>query len=279
MVDKTCLVTGATSGIGYETALGLAKLGATVIITARDSARGIATLERIKAETTNPEVHLFLVDFASLQSVRDFTDSFLSKYDRLHVLINNAGAALKHRTLTVDGFECVFQVNQLAPFLLTNLLLPTLMASAPARIVTVASDAHRTGHIDFENLMSEKRYGPWYTYANSKLANVMFSMSLAEKLQATTVTSNALHPGAVKTNIGKESLFSIRLIYHLFGPIMLTPKEGAKTSIYLATSPEVNGLTGGYYAKCKPAKLNPEVLDRDLRSALWDRCAEMVGLV
>ena len=277
MTSKVVLITGATHGLGYETALAIAAMGATVLITARDQVRGRATVEKLVALTGNPKIQLFHADFSSLKSVRACCAELLTRFPKLDVLVNNVGTSSGKRCVTEDGYEEVFQVNVLGPLLLTELLLPILTSASPSRIVFVGSDAHKFGKIKFDNLMSERHFGSWKSYANSKLAVMICALELAEKLQPSGVTVNIAHPGGVNTNIWNVSGFAGKLIGIFGAPFMVSAKVGAETQIYLATSPEVEGVTGGYFAKCKPSKLNPEALDRALRKKLWDRCAELTA--
>jgi NAD(P)-dependent dehydrogenase (short-subunit alcohol dehydrogenase family) len=276
MAGKTVLVTGATHGLGYETALAIAGMSGRVIITARDETLGNATLEKIKSETGNSDLTLFKVDFTKLQSIRKFAAEFLLRYPKLDVLVNNIGMSTSERRITEDGYEEVFQVNVLGPVLITELLLSAIKAAVPSRIVFVGSDAHKSGRIEFDNLMSERHFGSWKTYANTKLAVMMCALELAEQLEGSGVTLNIAHPGGVRTNIWNNSGLAGKLIGILGAPFMVSAPVGAETQIYLATSPEVEGKTGGYFAKCKSAKLNATALDKTLRKKLWERCSAML---
>ncbi|HEV2580918.1 MAG TPA: SDR family oxidoreductase [Ktedonobacteraceae bacterium] len=276
---KVCLVTGATSGIGRATALGLAQMGATVALVARDRARGEATRNEIIAQSGNSAIELLLADLSSQQSIRQLAGSIAQNYPRLHVLVNNAGLFNLRRHTTVDGLELTFAVNYLAPFLLTNLLLDTLKASAPARIVNVSSDSHEAGYIRLDRLQSDRGYRPMRAYGQSKLALVLFTYELARRLEGSGVTVNALHPGFVSTNIAQSGIGPIgraaaRLIF-LRG---ITPEEGAKTSIYLASSPEVEGVTGKYFVKSIPRRSVEVSYDEALQRRLWEESVKLVGL-
>jgi NAD(P)-dependent dehydrogenase (short-subunit alcohol dehydrogenase family) len=276
MQGKTVLVTGATQGIGRITALELGRRGAKLSITARDRARGDAVVAEIK-EKTGADVELWLCDFARLDDIRRFAGELGAKHPKLDVLVNNAGAINMERTLTPDGLEMTFAVNHLGYFLLTGLLLDRLKAAAPSRIVNVASDAHSRGHIDFDDLMGEKRYAGFRAYSQSKLCNIVYTYELARRLDGSGVTANALHPGVVATGFGRNEKSWLSFGVKLAAPFFLTPEEGAKTSIYLATSPEVEGVSGKYFAKCKEKRSNRESYDRDVQRRLWEVSEKLVG--
>ena len=267
MEGKVCVVTGATAGIGKETALSLAKMGATVVIVARDAAKSARTVDEIEAAVPNAKVDVVLADFASLAAVRAAAAEIGRRYGAVHVLVNNAGLANKHRTLSADGFELTFAVNHLAPFLLTRELMPLLRAGAPSRIVTVASAAEAHGPIDFDDLQSEKNYQGFRAYGKSKLANVLFTYELAARLAGSGITANCLHPGAVATDLLRKLPW---LLYALISPFLLTPEQGAATQLFLASSPQVEGVSGGYYVKCKAARSSPRSYDASARKRLWE---------
>jgi retinol dehydrogenase 12 len=276
---KTIVVTGANSGIGLETATALAAKGARVVMTARDPAKGEAALRAVIAHVPKADVHLLLLDLASFSSVRSAASSFLGRFDRLDVLVNNAGLIYDRRTLTEDGNEMTFQVNHLGPFLFTNLLLEALKACAPSRIVNVSSMTHRGGAIDFDDLRSEASFGAMRAYSNSKLCNILFTRELARRLTGTTVTANSLHPGSVRTGFsggGDTRLLSIG--WKLASPFLISAKRGAKTSVYLASSPEVEGVSGGYFVRSKPSKPSAAGRDDDVARRLWDVSEGLVGL-
>jgi NAD(P)-dependent dehydrogenase (short-subunit alcohol dehydrogenase family) len=279
MQGKICLITGANSGIGKATALGLAKQGATVVLVSRDRARGEQAQSEIKAQSDNPRIDLLIADLSSQKSIRQLADDFKQRYSQLHVLVNNAGVFQARKRLTVDGLDMVFAVNQLAPFLLTNLLLDVLKASAPARIVNVSSGSHEANYLKLDDLQSEKHYRPMRAYGQSKLALVLFTYELARRLEGTGVTANCLHPGFVATNIAQRNLPPpVRVLakpIFLFG---ISPEEGAKTSIYLASSPDVEGVTGKYFVKSVPKQSAPLTHDVSLQHKLWRVCAVMTGL-
>ena len=283
MNDKLCIVTGATAGIGYETALGLARQGAQVVLTGRDASRGKAALANIRAVVPGANVDFLSADFASLAAVRQLARTLIERYKQIDVLINNAGGFHSKRTLTVDGYETTMAVNHLAPFLLTNLLLGKLTAAAiatgEARIVTVASVAHKKHGANLDDLQSEKHYGMWSAYANSKLANILFTRELAQRLAGTNVTANCLHPGLVASNIGNAARHKpLQLVWKLASPFLLSSAAGAKTSLYLATSPEVAGVTGKYFDKCQAVDPSPAAQDMVAAQKLWDESARLVGL-
>ena len=274
---KNIVVTGANSGIGYVTALQLAGMGATIIMVCRDEQRGSDAQRRIRNATSNPNVELLLADLSSLERIRAVADDISRKYPSLHVLINNAGGIYGTRTLTVDGLEWTFAVNPLAPFLLTNLLVPQLKAGAPSRIITVSSSAHRRGHIQFDDLMMSRHYDEWKAYSQSKLANVLFSAELARRLPI-QVTSNSLHPGAVRTGFGKSGGSLLKFALGAFGRLLLSPQEGARTTVFLASSPEVTGETGKYFVRCKAVDPSLEARDRSIAARLWEVSEQLVKL-
>ncbi len=269
MQGKICLVTGATLGIGKETALGLARKGAHVVIVGRDEARTRETAAWIAKESSNPQVDFLVADLSSQAEVRRLAAAFADIYPRLDVLINNAGAIFMKRELTVDGVERTWALNHLAEFLLTHLLLDKLAASAPARIVNVSSDAHTAGAIAFDDLQGEKKYGGMRIYAQSKLANILFTYALARRLAGKGVTANCLHPGVVATGFGHNTPGFVNTLLSLARPFLLTAQQGAATSIYLASSPEVANVSGKYFVKCKPAASSKLSTDVALQEKLW----------
>jgi NAD(P)-dependent dehydrogenase (short-subunit alcohol dehydrogenase family) len=281
MKDNVCVITGASSGIGKATALGLARTGMTVAIVARDQERGQAALAEIKASSGNPDVGLLLADLSSQAEVRRLAEEVKSRYPRLHVLINNAGVALTKRTVTVDGMETVFAVNYLAPFLLTNLLLDVLKASAPARVVNVAGDFHRKATIRFDDLMSQNEYSGVRANNQAKLALILFTYELARRLDGTGVTANCLHPGAVATDAPLKDPdlppFA-RVMYRLVRTFFSSTDKGAATSVYLASSPEVEQVTGKYFIRKAAVASSPESYDVGIARRLWERSAELTGL-
>ena len=280
MQGKVCIVTGANSGIGKATALGLAQMGATIIMVCRDQVKGEEAQNEIIEKSGNDAIDLMLADLASQASIRQLAQNIQQSYQQLHVLINNAGGVNLSRRVTTDGLEMTFAVNYLAPFLLTNLLLEKLIASAPARIVNVSSESHRSGYIRMDDSQLEKGYSIMRAYGQSKLALVLFTYELARKLQGMSVTANCLHPGFVATNLGQNGVgFVGRSITKLiFSTLGISPEEGAKTSIYLATSPEIEGVTGKYFAKSIPIRSAPISYDKTLQRQLWEESAKLVKL-
>ncbi|MBA2685525.1 MAG: SDR family oxidoreductase [Gemmatimonadaceae bacterium] len=274
MDGRVCVVTGATAGIGKETALALAKMGATVVIVARDAAKSARTVEEIETTVPDAKLDVVLADFASLDAVRDAAAEIGKRYRAVHVLVNNAGVATKNRNVTADGYEQIFAVNHLASFLFTRELVPLLRAGAPSRIVNVASVAERNNPIDFADLQSEKNFGGFRTYGKSKLANVLFTYQLAARLAGTGITANCLHPGAVATDMLKKIPW---LLYTLISPFLLTPEQGAMTQVYLASSLQVEGVTGGYYVKSKAARSSARSYDVSAQRRLWDASEAMVA--
>jgi retinol dehydrogenase 14 len=279
MTGKTVLVTGATNGIGKVTALELARQGANISIVARNEAKGKATLGEIGNATGNANLELLVGDLSSMNDVRRVAQEFKAKHTKLHVLVNNAGGVFDTRQTTADGLEYTFAFNHLAYFLLTNLLLDTLKASAPSRIVNVSSAAQANGKIDFDDLMGEKRYSGFGAYSASKLANVMFTYALARKLSGTGVTVNALHPGMVATGFGSNSQSGLwRAVMPLVKLFGLSPDKGAQTTVYLASSGEVEGVTGQYFDKKKAVPSSAASQDEAAQERLWVESARLVGL-
>lgn len=278
MKDKICLITGASSGIGKETALGLAKMGATVVMVARNQSRSEAALAEIKTASGNSQVELLLADLTSQAEIRQLAENFKQRHSQLHVLINNAGIAPVRRSVTIDGIESALAVNFLAPFLLTNLLLDTLKTSAPARVVNVAGEYHRKVSIQFDDLMSEKNYDGNRASNQAKLALILFTYELARRLEGTGVTVNCLHPGAVATDAPLKDPHlssSAKLLYKLVRLFFLSPEKGAQTSIYLASSPEVEDISGKYFIKNTPVNSSPESYDEKVARRLWEISAKL----
>jgi len=266
MAGRVCVVTGATAGIGKETALGLAKLGATAVIVARDPEKAARTVDEISRAADNRHVEWVRADFASLDSVRAAAADIRTRHGAIHVLVNNAGVANKHRTLSKDGYELTFAVNHLAPFLLTRELLPLLRAGAPSRIVNVSSGAEGYGPIDFDDLQTEKGYRGFPVYGRTKLMNVLFTYELSSRLSGTGVTVNCLHPGAVATDMLRQLP---RWLYAVISPFLRTPEQGAETPVFLASSPSVEGVSGGYYEKQKAKRSSRRSYDVSARQRLW----------
>src|SRR6266487_5251285 len=279
MKNKVVMITGANSGIGKAASLALAKMGANVVMVTRNQRKGEAARSEIIKESRNNSVDLLIADLSSLQSVRKLATEFQKKYSKLHVLVNNAGLFNQRRKITPDGYENTFATNYLAPFLLTNLQLPTLEASAPSRIINVSSVGHYNGHINFDDLNLEKEYGGWKAYGQSKLALVLFTHELAKKLQGTSVTVNAVHPGTVATNIWSRPLGPVGFIMALPKLFMTTPRQGAETIVYLASSPDAKDLNGEYLEKLKVKKSSDESYNEEIAQRLWDVSAKLTGLL
>jgi NAD(P)-dependent dehydrogenase (short-subunit alcohol dehydrogenase family) len=268
MIAKICLVTGATDGVGKVTALELAKAGATVVGVGRDPAKIEAVMSEVDA--TSGSLEFLTADLSSQAQIRALAAAFKRKYDHLHVLVNNAGALFTTYWESVDGIEMTFALNHLAYFLLTNLLLDTIKASAPARIINVASNAHEGSTINFDDLGHRQHYSGWDAYGSSKLANILFTYELARRLQGTGVTVNAVHPGFVHTNFQRAAGLNMR------GP--LTPEEGADTQIWLAASPEVEAVTGKYFVRRRDTRSSDVSYDTTIAGRLWEVSARMVGI-
>lgn len=268
-----CIVTGASSGIGKATARGLLRLGATVVLACRGIQKGEDARAEIARGIPDPKAEVMRLDLASLESVRAFARDFTSRYPRLDVLLNNAGVFTRGRSLTVDGLETQFQVNYLSQFLLTHLLLDTLKASAPSRIVNIASQAHQSARMDFEDLQGERRYSGFEAYNRSKLALVLFTHELARRLEGTGVTVNCVHPGVIRTSLGKGEYPRGFDVIRLF---LKRPEKGAETSLYVATSPALEGVTGKYFAKSAEVRFSPASYDTALARRLWDATAAIV---
>lgn len=277
MKGKICMITGANSGIGKATALGLAKMGATIIMVCRNKDRGEKALEDIKKEVENGTVDLMIADLSTQKAIHQLVKEFKERYQFLHVLINNAGVNLSRCVLTEDGIETTFAVNYLAQYLLSNLLLDVLQASSPARIVNVASSV-LAKNIDFENLNGEKHYRQLNAYGQSKLAVILLTYELSRRIEGTGVTVNCLHPGYVKTNMIKNFRKFVKYFYPLIGLFMKKPKKGAKTSIYLASSSEVEGVSGKYFKKRKEVESMKAVYDEEIAKRLWDVSIALTNL-
>jgi retinol dehydrogenase-14 len=281
MTGKTVLITGGTGGIGKATSIGLAALGARVGIVGRDRVRGDRAAADIRSQAAAPgvEVDVFVADMSEQAGIRTLAAEVLDRYPRLDVLVNNVGGYWATRHLTADGLERTFAVNHLAPFLLTNLLLDRLTAGAPARVVTVSSNAQATGRIDFDDLQGEQRYSGARAYNQSKLANVLFTYELARRLAGSGVTANALHPGVVRTGFGAEDpTRAMKLLLPLALPFLKTPKQGAATSIHLAGAPELQGVSGQYFANSRPKRSADRSYDEATAARLWQLSAALVGL-
>jgi len=271
------MVTGATSGIGRVTAQVLAQAGAEVVAVGRNREKSEATVDRIKQQTGNPAVEYMLADLSSQAAIRQLAETFKRQHARLDVLVNNAGAFFLWHQESVDGIEMTFALNHLGYFLLTNLLLDTLKASAPARIINVSSGSHRGETISFDHLQGKHRYSGFRTYGESKLANILFTYELARRLEGTGVTVNAIHPGFVATNIGINNGWIVRAIRPLMDLFALSEEEGADTIIYLAMSKEVGGITGKYFLKRKAVSSSSISYDESIARRLWQVSMELTG--
>jgi NAD(P)-dependent dehydrogenase (short-subunit alcohol dehydrogenase family) len=278
MRGKTCVITGGTDGIGKQTGLELARLGARLVLVGRNAHKAERAAAELRDESGNPQVEVLLADLASQAEVRRLAEAIRERCPRLDVLVNNAGAYFAYRRLTADGIESTFAVNHLAYFQLTALLLPLLRASVPARIVNVASGAHTTGRLQWDDLGLARGYGAMRAYCNSKLANLLFTYELARRLEGSGVTANALHPGAVATGWGHSDRGLFSLAVHIASPFLLTVEKGARTPIYLASSPEVEGVNGKYFYKCRPVRSSRRSLDLADAKRLWDVSEEMLGM-
>jgi NAD(P)-dependent dehydrogenase (short-subunit alcohol dehydrogenase family) len=281
MSGKTVVITGGNSGIGRETAVALGRAGARVVITARDRARGEAAVADIRSRSGNQDIDLVVFDLASLVSTEAGASAINDGCERIDVLVNNAGVVLSDRTETVDGFESTFAINHLGPFLLTQRLLERIIASGPSRIVNVSSTAHRSARhgMPFDDLQSTERYSSMRVYGQSKLANILFTTELARRLQGTRTTANCLHPGVVATGYGRDGdthgfmNFGLNVIK----PFILTAEKGARTSVYLASSPEVAEISGAYFIKCKQRQPSKAAQDDTAAARLWSVSEELIA--
>lgn len=278
MDGKTAMVTGANDGIGRATALGLARLGATVVMVCRDPQRGRTAQEQIKFESGNDAIELMLADLSSQAAIRQLAADYTRSHTRLHVLVNNAGVNVKQRTVTADGIELNFAVNYLAPFLLTRLLVDTLKVSAPSRIINVASAAEQMGRIDFDDLMSVRKYSALRAYCQSKLATVLFTYELAHRLEPSHVTVNCLHPGVIRTKITHGMSGWGAVIALLGRPFAAPPERGAETTLYLASSPVVQDVTGKYFENKRQKKSSPRSYDSATGQRLWRISEQLTDL-
>jgi len=278
MRGKTCLITGATSGIGLVAAQELARQGAQPVIVGRNAARCETALTQVRAASGNPNVEALLADLSSQQQIRALAQQFTERHSRLDVLINNAGGVRFARELSADGLEMTFAVNHLAYFLLTHLLLDRLKAGAPARIINVSSDAHRGVSLDFDDLMGERRYRGWRAYCRSKLANLLFTYELARRLEGSEVTVNAVHPGWVATGFGGNNGWRGGILQLASRWFALTPEQGARTIVYLASSPEVAGVSGRYFVKDRAVPSSPASYEAAAAKRLWDVSMELTRL-
>ncbi len=278
MDGKQCLITGGTNGIGLIAARELAKQGASVVIVGRNPEKTVQTVESLRQVTGNPNISSLIGDMSSMADVRRVAREYAASHSRLDLLLNNAGAFFGKRLVTKDGYEMTFALNHLGYYTLTRDLMDLLKRSAPARVVNVSSELQSMGRVDFDDLMGEKRFSGHQAYNQSKLANILFTFELARRLQGTGVTATCVHPGVVATNFGKENpngLMSFLLA--LAGPFMLTPEKGADTLIWLASSPEVEGVTGKYFARRKERRVNRQALDAAACARLWEVSEQLVN--
>jgi retinol dehydrogenase-14 len=278
MGGKTVLITGGTSGIGKAAAVALAAMGAKVVVVGRNQERGKAAVEEIEAQSHNESVELMLADLSVQSEVRGLAEEFQERHDRIDVLVNNAGLVQSKRTETPDGIETTLAINHLAPFLLTKLLLERLEKSAPSRVITVSSEAQRWGTLAFEDMQSRRKYRGFPVYGMTKLSNIMFTYELAERLNGTGVTANCLHPGSVGTNFGQNNRGPMALFFRTFKPFMHSPEQGADTLIWLASSPEVDGVSSKYFSDRKEIEAKKVAYDPAARRRLWEISEELTGL-
>jgi NAD(P)-dependent dehydrogenase (short-subunit alcohol dehydrogenase family) len=281
MKDKVCIITGGTDGIGKAAAYSLALQGAKLLIHGRDPDKGARAVAELKARSRNPAIEFLQADFSSLGDVRRLAAAIMEHTPRVDVLINNAGGIFAKRTLSKDGHEMTFAVNHLAPFLLTHLLVSTLKSASQARVVTTASTAHRGAKILFDDLQATRKYSAMGAYATSKLANILFTRALAKRLQGSTVTATCLHPGLVRTSIGRDFDLSplLKTIFQwLFSHLARSPEKGAETVVYLATSPHAQGTSGGYYFNCKLTPPSLTAQDDCVAEHLWQVSGHLVGI-
>ncbi len=276
MTGKVCLVTGATGGIGKVTALELARQGATVVIVGRNQLKTEGVADMIKRETGNQNVSYLLGDLSVQAEVRRVASEFKQKFDRLDVLVNNAGAYYQKRQTSKDGLELTFALNHMAYFILTNELLDLLKASAPSRIINVSSDAHQMGKMDFSDLQLQQKYGAWKSYGQSKLANILFTKELARRLAGTGVTVNALHPGVVATSFAANNGMIGQVLRKAMNLFSISPEKGAETTLYLATSPDVSKITGEYFDKKAITRSSAESNNPAVAQKLWEASEQLV---
>jgi len=277
MNGKTVLITGANSGIGKAVATALAGLGAHVVMSSRSRKRGERAQSEIIRKSGNERVDLLIADLSSREGIQGLADSYRNSYDRLDVLINNAAILTSSRRVAPDGYEMQFFVNHVAYFMLTNLLIDMLRASAPSRIVNIASTAHSSGTLDFDDLQSEHNYKGWKTYANTKLANVVFTYELARRLEGSGIDANCVHPGVIHTNLLRNYSMVLNLLFHALQFFFKKPEEGAATPVYVASSPELEGVAGRYFRNSAPMDTTEESNDRDVQQRLWDASEEISG--
>jgi retinol dehydrogenase-12 len=278
--DKICVITGGTDGIGKAAAYALAVQGARLLVHGRDPDKGARAVEELKARSRNPAIEFLQADFSSLADVRRLAAAIVEHTPRIDVLINNAGGIFLKRLLSKDGYEMTFAVNHLAPFLLTHLLLEKMKSAGPARIVTTSSTAHRGAKIAFDDLQFERKYAAMSAYGKSKLANILFTRTLAKRLQGSAVTATCLHPGFVRTNFGGNNKVSplLKGAFGLISRFARSPEKGAETVVYLATSPQEQGASGGYYFDCKLTQPSLAAQDDSVAEQLWQVSERLVGI-
>ena len=278
MAEKVCLVTGGNSGIGKSVALGLAKMGATVVVVSRNKEKGETAVTDTVEKSGNNNVELIQADMSSQNSIHQLVNEFRARHEKLHLLINNAGVYLTKRSETEDGLESTFAVNHLGPFLLTSLLVDILKASAPSRIVNVTSDAHKGARVNFDDLQGERKFSGWQAYGQSKLAMILYTRGLAKKLEGTGVTVNSAHPGVVRTNFAKNNGGLVMLGFRFLGMFFISPESAAKRILYVATSPDLEGVTGKYFTKMHEVKSSQESYDDDSARRLWQISEQLTRL-
>jgi NAD(P)-dependent dehydrogenase (short-subunit alcohol dehydrogenase family) len=282
MIGKVCLITGATSGLGFATARHLAALGATVVVVGRNAAKCSDAVLRVREVAGDGRIDWLAADFAEQRQVRELADEFRRRYSRLDVLVNNAGAIVRNRQVTPDGVEMTLAVNHVAPFLMTNLLLDVLLSSAPARVINVASVAHERARVDFDDLGLRGYYVPFRAYARSKLANLLFTYELARRLEGSGVTANAVNPGLVRTGLGTDNGLvrdvAWRLTHLRYRKASLTPEQGADTICFLASSPDVASVNGRYFFARQPIRSSDASYDRTAAERLWSLSERLSGL-
>lgn len=278
MINKLCIVTGANSGIGFETTKALAARGAFVVMVCRNEDKAEAAKDAIKREFPDAGLKIVLCDFSSMDEIKMAANRILEEFEKIDVLVNNHGFVAKKYNETVDGLEETFAVNHIGYFLFTNLLLPAILSAHTARIINVASEAHRRGVFEPDNLQLTKNYSPWKAYCNSKLFNMLFTLELANRLKETNVTANCVHPGVVASNFGSTGSGWVRLFFGWFRMFLKSNKKGAETSIYLATSPEVEGVNGAYFKNCRVAIPHKHALDSQAAKHLWEISEKICGL-
>jgi NAD(P)-dependent dehydrogenase (short-subunit alcohol dehydrogenase family) len=277
MQGKRVVLTGASRGIGRETALALGRLGADLSFVVRDPERGGVVADEVRALGAGGEAEVFIADLSSMADVRRVGAEILAKHARIDVLVNNAGAILMDRQTTKDGYEATFATNHLAYFLLTKVLLGAIKKAPAGRIINVASEAHHRGTMSFDDLMGEKKYGGWPAYSMSKLANILFTNELARHLEGTTVTSNALHPGVIASGFGRNNTGIVGFLAKVAAPFLASSENGAKTTVFLATDAAVSAVSGKYFDKSKPKTPSREARDPSVAKRLWDVSEELVA--